>query len=134
MTRTRMRLAGAALTAAAVAVALTGCVSWPESDLDAGACELPGVDGAATASVSAAGAFGEISGATLAHPLAVTSLETTRDGVGTGDPVTPSGVVRANFELLDGAGGEVLVPYSPIPGAAGSDRPGTGDRWSAESA
>ena len=75
--------------------------------------KVPGVDGAATASVSAAGAFGEISGATLAHPLAVTSLETTRDGVGTGDPVTPSGVVRANFELLDGAGGEVLVPYSP---------------------
>lgn len=113
MTHTRIRLLGAAVTAATVAVALTGCVSWPESELDAEACELPGIEGGASASISADGAFGELTGASIAHPLAVTGLETTRDGVGTGDPVTPSGVVRANFELLDATSGEVLVAYSP---------------------
>lgn len=113
MNRTGIRLVGAAMTASALAIALTGCVTWPESELDVAACELPGVEGTASTSITADGAFGELSGATLPHPLSVTALETTRDGVGTGDPVTPSGVVRANFELLDGAGGEVLVPYSP---------------------
>lgn len=117
---------GAVVLAAALAAGLVGCSQTAESALAPTDCAPVASPGDASNAVATTGAFGWVADSTFPTPLRADRLEVTLSGDGTGDPVTPHGVLTGHVEVRLGETGEVFVPYtvlapSSLEGASAAD-------------
>lgn len=120
--RARRRAAAIAVTiAVALTPILTGCTQLAESALPSDDCTPSAAPGAASDAVVTSGAFGWVADPSFPTPLRADTLQVSRSGAGTGDPVTTHGVLSGFLQVLDAGTGGEYVAYAPIRSGDDSD-------------